>query len=137
MDFIAMPCNSAHEYYDDLASSIKVPLLNIISETLSLLNDSVRTTLLGTQGTMDSGLYQSGFERSNLEFYFNDEWQSTVNQLISLIKSGGVEKGANLQWRELLSVHRIGLFWELIPLNQSYSVFVLHYAMFCIVIATQ
>ncbi len=76
-----------------------VPLLNIISETLSLLNDSVRTTLLGTQGTMDSGLYQSGFERSNLEFYFNDKWQPTVNQLISLIKSGGVEKGANLQWR--------------------------------------
>ena len=103
VDFIAMPCNSAHAYYDDLASSIKVPLLNIITETLLFLSGSGRTTLLGTQGTMDTGLYQAGFEKADLEFYFRDEWQPKVNQVISLIKSGDVNEGASTHWKELLN----------------------------------
>ncbi len=102
VDFIAMPCNSAHEYYDDLNSSIKIPLLNIITETLSFLNVSGRITLLGTQGTIESGLYQAGFKRLNLEFYFREEWQEKVNQIVSHIKSGNVKKDANKHWNELL-----------------------------------
>ncbi len=32
--FVAMPCNTAHIYYDDLAASIDVPLLNMVDEAL-------------------------------------------------------------------------------------------------------
>ena len=32
VDFIAMPCNTAHVYYDSLAASVRVPLLNIITD---------------------------------------------------------------------------------------------------------
>jgi amino-acid racemase len=102
VDFIAMPCNSAHAYYDYLASSINVPLPNIITETLSFLSGSGRTTLLGTQGTLDSGLYQLGFERASLEFYFNNKWQLKLNQIISMIKSGDVNEKVCNHWNELL-----------------------------------
>ena len=46
VDFTAMPCNSAHVYYDDLAASIEIPLLNIISETLCNLAGPVELHLL-------------------------------------------------------------------------------------------
>ncbi len=33
--FVAMPCNTAHIYYDDLAASIDAPLLNMVDEALT------------------------------------------------------------------------------------------------------
>ena len=102
MDFIAIPCNSAHVYDDELAASINVSLLNIISETLAWLSGSGRTPLLSTRGTLESGLYQSGFEKAGLAFHFHDDWQPKGNQIIALIKSGDIEKGASSHWRGFL-----------------------------------
>lgn len=34
VDFIAIPCNSAHKYFDSLVKAVNVPVLNIIEETL-------------------------------------------------------------------------------------------------------
>jgi aspartate racemase len=102
VDFISMPCNSAHAYYDELASSINIPLLNIISITLSNLRESGRTTLLCTRGTMDSGLYQDGFERANLDFHFRKDWQDRIDQMISLIKAGDIKHGAANIWSGIL-----------------------------------
>jgi len=34
VNLIALPCNTVHAYFDDLKSSIKVKLLNIIEETM-------------------------------------------------------------------------------------------------------
>ncbi|WP_022667355.1 aspartate/glutamate racemase family protein [Desulfospira joergensenii] len=103
VNFIAMPCNSAHAYYSDLASSINISLLNIITETLPFLGSSGPVTLIGTQGTFDSGLYQMGFKNINLEFIFHSNWQKKINQIISLIKSGKVKEEACIHWNELLS----------------------------------
>ena len=36
VSFIAIPCSTVHAYFGDLNSSIKVKLLNIIEEALSL-----------------------------------------------------------------------------------------------------
>ena len=51
---------------------------------------------------MDSCLYQAGFERAQLPFYFHEEWQSKIDQLISLIKAGDIENGAASIWAGLL-----------------------------------
>jgi aspartate racemase len=102
VEFIAMPCNSAHAYYDDLASSIRVPLLNIITETLSNLEGDGLSSLFGTRGTLASGLYQSGFERTGLKFEFQDDWQARIDEVISSVKSGDVEIGAAHTWTALL-----------------------------------
>lgn len=37
VDFIAMPCNSAHIYFKELKESINIPLLNIVEETVKRL----------------------------------------------------------------------------------------------------
>ena len=103
VDFIAMPCNAAHIYFDELRCSITVPLLNIVDETLASLKDLGRTTLLGTRGTLESNLYQDGFHRAGLEFVFDQGWQDLIDQTISLIKSGDSQSGGASTWNELLS----------------------------------
>ena len=53
-DLIAMPCNTAHYFYDAVAGSVKIPMLNIIRETLKLAKDkgASKIGILATEGTL-------------------------------------------------------------------------------------
>lgn len=87
VNFIAMPCNSAHIYFDELKSSINIPLLNIIDETIKNLDKkSQRVTLFATPSTYESKLYQKGLNDNGYEFVFKDNWQITINTIIKKIK---------------------------------------------------
>jgi aspartate racemase len=67
-DFIVMPCNIAHVYYDELKNSIKMPLLNIVDETIARLPRQCRSVaLFAARGTADSGLYQEGIASSYMQ----------------------------------------------------------------------
>ncbi len=59
VDLIVIPCNTAHYFYDGLSLACRVPILNIIRETvLHLKKAGVRTFgLLATDGTVQSGAY--------------------------------------------------------------------------------
>lgn len=56
---IVIPCNTAHYFYEGLASHIDIPMLNIIHETvLHLQRNGVGTFgLCATEGTVRSGAY--------------------------------------------------------------------------------
>ena len=81
--FIAMPCNSAHRYYERLAASISVPLLNMIAESVARVDAAKRTTIVGTRGTLQSGLYQQGLAEGGVPFTFEPQWQDALDALIS------------------------------------------------------
>ena len=59
-DVIAIPCNTAHYFYDRLAAEIDVPILNIIEESVKTLKSQgvSRFGLLATDGTVNSNTYQ-------------------------------------------------------------------------------
>jgi len=103
VDFIAMPCNSAHIYFDELKSEIDVPLLNIIDETIKKISgDKQKITIFATESTFDSELYQNGIINSNNEFMFKDNWQKKIHNLIQKIKEGKDRQDINSLWNELL-----------------------------------
>ena len=57
-DFIIMPCNTAHYFYDDIAAEINVPFLNMIEETLKNIVEqscSKKIGLLATEGNLQFG----------------------------------------------------------------------------------
>ncbi len=104
VDFIAMPCNSAHIYYEDLVSCIHAPLLNMIDEALRALPAGVtKMALLATRPTAESGLYQAGAKRFGVELLTDERWQILVDDLIRVIKSSQTRDGARMLWRELLA----------------------------------
>lgn len=59
-DIIAIPCNTAHYFYERLAAEINIPILNIIEESVKYLKARgiKKFGLLATDGTVKSGTYQ-------------------------------------------------------------------------------
>lgn len=103
VSFIAMPCNSAHMYYSELQRSIKVPLLNIITETVQQLPSTLeRVTLFSTKSTFETELYQKGIIDSGHTFVFKDTWQENINELIINIKNNKDAKENMTYWHELI-----------------------------------
>lgn len=100
---IAMPCNSAHVYFDRLKAAIDVPLLNIVDETMQRMPETPgKITLLATPTTIESGIYQAGLQSAGYTFVLKEDWQQHVNQLIASIKSGEPKEQLEQQWSELV-----------------------------------
>ncbi|EJR68596.1 aspartate racemase [Bacillus cereus VD115] len=100
--FIAMPCNTAHLYFEELQRSLSIPILNIVDETLRTIPETVkRVALLATEATVQAGIYQDGIAKRNIEYLHNEKWQEMINQIITCIKSGEVEEARKL-WSALV-----------------------------------
>jgi aspartate racemase len=70
-DFIIIPCNTAHYFIPEIKKSIRIPILNIIEETLKYIEqkspDIKRIGLLASRGTYEIGLYDQYFKKSDIE----------------------------------------------------------------------
>ncbi|GGQ00806.1 aspartate/glutamate racemase family protein [Streptomyces roseolilacinus] len=67
---IATPCNTAHAFLDEVRTSVRVPMLDMIAETVAEIRsdhpDVVSVGLLATTGTVRAGLYQRALEAAGL-----------------------------------------------------------------------
>lgn len=100
--FIAMPCNTAHLYFEELQQSLSIPILNIVDETLKAIPETAkRVALLATEATVQAGIYQDGIAKRNIEYIHYEQWQESINQIITYIKSGEVEEAREL-WSALV-----------------------------------
>ena len=63
VDYIAIPCNTAHYFYDDIVKYTKVKILNMIDETVNFLKENNPKDkyylLLSTEGTYKTGIYEN------------------------------------------------------------------------------
>ncbi|MDP9095565.1 MAG: amino acid racemase [Pseudomonadota bacterium] len=70
-DVIAIPCNTAHAWYDELAARSPVPILHIVHAVLDALRDRGIERgpigLLATEGTIKADIYQSVLREQGLE----------------------------------------------------------------------
>ncbi len=84
-DVIAIPCNTAHYFYESLAASVNVPILNIIEESVKYIKARgiVKFGLLATDGTVQSGTYQKYCATHGIECVIPDEKrQARVMEII-------------------------------------------------------
>ncbi len=91
-NIIAMPCNTAHYFYEGLSASVEVPIINIIKQTAVFCRRSgySRVGVLATEGTVASGAYANVFELAGIECIVpkNDE-QAVISDIIyNQIKRG-------------------------------------------------
>lgn len=91
---IAIPCNTAHYYYDDMQKAVRIPILHMIREAADETvkrHPGVKTVgLLATSGTIATGLYEKEFRERGVAVLVPDEAQETdlVMRSIGLIKAG-------------------------------------------------
>ena len=91
-DVLAIPCNTAHYFYDRLNETISVPILNMVEETVleAKARGCCRVGILATSGTVQTGTYSRMCERHGLEFVCPDEshQQDLMNVIYGDIKQG-------------------------------------------------
>ena len=89
---LAVPCNTAHFFYDALNAAVSVPILNIIEETVQTLARMKikQVGLLATEGTVSSGAYHKVCAAYGVSIVApSQEDQQKLNALIyRTIKSG-------------------------------------------------
>lgn len=102
VDFIAMPCNTAHILYDELAASVGVPLLNMIDEAVAALPaDSRALALFATRMTAEAGLYERPLAAAGRRLLAREEWQRRADDLIAAVKASPDRAAAQAMWDAL------------------------------------
>ncbi len=103
VDYIAIPCNTAHKYFDEIEHTVNTKVLNIIDITLKNIPHTGNTTVLATESTMLTNLYQSGIVNKHGKYIFLDEWQGKVNSIIAMIKDAEDKHVISQHWNQLMS----------------------------------
>lgn len=82
---IAIPCNTAHYFFDELSRISPVPVLNIVTETIALAKRAQMKKLgiLATTGTVVSGAYQHACNACGIAYELpSDNDQEQLMQII-------------------------------------------------------
>jgi aspartate racemase len=68
-DFIVMPCNSLHIFHEDMQQRARIPFLNIVQETVSVISTEghKEVALLGSPITLGKQLYQRELRKRGIE----------------------------------------------------------------------
>lgn len=76
-DVLAIPCNTAHYFYDRLSTAISVPILNMVEQTVLCAKKGgcKKLGILATSGTVSTRTYQRMCEKHDLEFALPDPAQ--------------------------------------------------------------
>ncbi len=96
-DFIVIPCNTAHYWYDDLQKKINIPIINMPKEVFQVTKKTckynTRIGLLATEGTLKTGVYDKFFEKKYKLIYPNIKIQKEkVNKAIKFVKMGNIRE---------------------------------------------
>lgn len=77
VDFIIIPCNTAHHYISFLKSVVNIPILNMIEETAKEINTIKpkikKVGLLATGGTIKTKLYVKALEKYSIDVIWPEE----------------------------------------------------------------
>lgn len=91
-DFIIIPCNTAHFYYNEIQKAVNIPIIHMIQETVNHVYRDFpfikNISLLATKGTYRSVLYQTFFKKYNIEILVpNGQKQDDLMKIIYAVKA--------------------------------------------------
>lgn len=102
VDLIAMPCNSAHGWYDQVAHSVSQPVLHIVDACVQLLQRSNpqarRVGVLSTEGTARMAIYPQRLQQGGLTALLpsDEDFAQRVSPGIAFVKAGDMVQATRL-----------------------------------------
>ena len=93
-DYIVIPCNTAHYFYDDIQHCVNVPIINILDETVKYCQNTIPNLrsigVLATEGTIRSRAYQNIIEKYGLECVLPTETElaALMDIIYNQVKAG-------------------------------------------------
>lgn len=85
VDYIAIPCITAHYFLEELQTSLSVPIIDGVDETVQCIKKHgiKRVGIMATAGTISSGLFQKKLEKNKIESILPKEVeQEYINHII-------------------------------------------------------
>lgn len=101
-DFIVMPCNSAHYYYEQLKKSVGIPVLNMIKLTEQVIKKKFpnvkKVGLIATTGTVKTQIYNQSLWEIGVEVISppEDMQDRVMKAIYDGIKAGRIMKGKKI-----------------------------------------
>ncbi|MBR5308391.1 MAG: amino acid racemase [Clostridia bacterium] len=98
---LAIPCNTAHYFYDMLTDAIDIPFLNIMEETASYLDSKgiKKAGVLATEGTVSSRTYHRYLESHGIECVVPDEENQKI---VTDIIYGDIKTGKRVDMEKFM-----------------------------------
>jgi len=96
---LAMPCNTAHHWYDDLVAGCPVPFVHIVDAVAGQLPAGARRLgLLATRATLRARVYEARLSGRGLELVAPDDatYDRAVQPAIEAVKRGAPAEGGRL-----------------------------------------
>lgn len=98
---MAMACNTAHYWFEEVQQSVGVPMIHLIDNAATYIKTSHpaprKMMLLATSATVQTGLYQQSFYKQGLEIEIpTASEQKVIAAAIEDIKSGHIHNNSYL-----------------------------------------
>ncbi len=92
-DFLIIPCNTAHYYYNDVIRAVNIPVVNMIElvvRRVCAIHPSIKKVgVLGSTTIVKTALYGKSFAAHDIEVVYPDQKiQEELFELIKGVKSG-------------------------------------------------
>lgn len=103
---LAMPCNAAHAYADDIRAAVSIPFIDMIAETVAAVRHQApharRVGVLAADGCLHARLYHDALGRAGLEAITLDApSQADFMSLVYRVKGGDVSAHSRAAMRTL------------------------------------
>ncbi len=97
VDFIIIPCNTAHHFLSSIQESVRIPVLNMIEETAKETRKGIpqikKVGLLASIGVYKTKIYHRHFKKFNIEVISPGEKdKEEVMKVIYAIKAGDLSE---------------------------------------------
>ncbi|HKR00184.1 MAG TPA: amino acid racemase [Pyrinomonadaceae bacterium] len=103
---LLMPCNLAHFYYDDIQAAIRVPLLNMIEETVNFVVENYphcrRVGIVASTPTLECGIYERAFLKRGRILLRPDDTDQQTKVMRAIYAEDGLKCGYKQKPRALL-----------------------------------
>lgn len=98
-DFLAMPCNTAHLFAEELSAAVSIPLVNMIEVTAAQTTEFDRIGLLASSAVTGAGLYENAISAEVIVPESQD--QSVLMDVILAVKAGNLDDSHRNTFAEL------------------------------------
>lgn len=90
VDYIAMPCITAHYFHDEMTKAISVPIIHLIQEVKVYLlhHDIHKVGIMATTGTITTNLFQNELSHSGIECVIPHHQDEVMHIIYQNVKKG-------------------------------------------------
>lgn len=105
-DLLVMPCNLAHHFIDEVRARIRIPILNMIEETVAFVVAQYpqlqRVGLLASTPTIELGLYKNSFAKHERVVLSPAACEQETKVMEAIYGKRGIKSGYRAKPRALL-----------------------------------